>query len=393
MVHRVVRSVTAVAAAAGLSVGLASTASADPGHVRNASLTARVLINGARLHHNVKGKAEALSDPDDIARVRGRLFVAWQNGVGSMGEPSSTGNTASTLVEASLSGRVLRQWDLTGKIDGLGANQQTGEVVATVNEDGNSSLYTINPEARNGGVTHYRYNQQPLPHGGGTDAVTFQDGLLLISASAPTVANGPAVYEVRLEPTGTAVVKSLFADNAAARPANPGAPTKLALTDPDSNISVPRSAPRFGGDFMLDSQGDMEQIYVSHPGTPAQTLSVLALSRSVDDTAFVTNDQGVLVSSDPTSDTVDTVSGPFHAGQAFVAVTPCDANGAPSTCPAPGFPANHLGSLDLRTGKVSPVKVTGATFNPQSLLFAAAGQGSQGQQGQQGQGGQGGQGD
>jgi len=382
VVHRFLRSVSAIVGAAGLSAGLASTASADPGQA-HASLTARVLINGAKLHHNVKGKAEALADPDDIVKVGGRLFVAWQNGVGSKGEPSSTGNTASTLIEATVSGRVVRQWDLTGKIDGLGANHVTGEVVATVNEDGNSSLYTINPHAPRGkGVKHYVYNKNPLPSGGGTDAVTFQDGLMLVSASAPTVATGPAVYEVTLEPTGTAVVKSLFADNAAARPANPGAPTKLALTDPDSNIAVPRSAPRFGGDFMLDSQGDKQQIYVSHPGTPAQTLSVLALSQSVDDTAFVTDDQGALVSSDPTSNTVDAITGALHPGQTFVAVTPCDANGAPSTCPGPGFPANHLGALSLRTGTVSPVTVAGVTFNPQSLLYVGgAGQGAQGTQG------------
>ena len=41
---------------------------------------------------------------------------------------------------------------------------QTGDVIATVNEDANSSLYTIDPDAPAGAqVTHYNYNE-PLPH-------------------------------------------------------------------------------------------------------------------------------------------------------------------------------------------------------------------------------------
>jgi hypothetical protein len=243
-------------------------------------------------------------------------------------------------------------------------------VVATVDEDGNSSIYTINtrgpaPKA----VTHYTYNQSPLPHGGGTDGVTFTNGLLLVAASAPTVANGPAVYEVTLHNSGIADVKSLFADNDPATPANPGAPSTLALTDPDSTTAVPMSTPRFAGDYMLDSQGDEQQIYVNDPGAPAQTLSVLALSQSVDDTAFVTKDKGELVTTDSTADTVDVVTGPFQVGQAFTAVTPCNANNAPSTCPAPGFPANYLGTINLTTGIVSPVSVGRVTLNPKGMLY------------------------
>ena len=67
-----------------------------------------------------------------------------------------------------------------------------------------------------------------------------------------------------------------------------GNSTQLALTDPDSNEVVPRSSPRFGGDFMLTSQGDLQQIYVSGAGTPHQRLAALTLSQSVDDTAWPT---------------------------------------------------------------------------------------------------------
>jgi hypothetical protein len=45
-------------------------------------------------------------------------------------------------------------------------------------------------------------------------------------------------------------------------------------------------AKRFGGDFMLTSQGDKEQIY-SGVGTAAQKLSLLKRSGSVDDSMAV----------------------------------------------------------------------------------------------------------
>nr|MDQ2729485.1 hypothetical protein [Actinomycetota bacterium] len=166
---------------------------------------------------------------------------------------------------------------------------------------------------------------------------------------------------------GTAVVTPLFADNAAAKPANPGAPSQLALTDPDSSTLVPASSPRFGGDYMLDSQGDQQQVYVDDPGTAAQTLSVLALSQAVDDTAFARGGHGTLFVTDGSNGTVDAVTGPFHAGDAFVAVTPCNANTAPATCPT--SPVNYLGSLNLRTGTVSALHVVGPAVQAQGMVY------------------------
>ena len=69
-----------------------------------------------------------------------------------------------------------------GKCDGLTADPYNGLLVATVNEDAHSSLYTIDPSR--GRVVHYAYNE-PLSHHGGTDAISFDNGLMLISASAP----------------------------------------------------------------------------------------------------------------------------------------------------------------------------------------------------------------
>jgi hypothetical protein len=229
-------------------------------------------------------------------------------------------------------------------------------------------------------VTRYSYSEV-LPHGGGTDAISIYNDQILISASAPGT-NGlpapqptyPAVYVVTLDATTkVANIAPLFSDEDMATVANVksaqfGKSTKLALVDPDSNEVVPVDSPRFGGDFMLTSQGDLEQIYVSDAGTSNQRLSVLSLSQSVDDTAWATEADGSLYSTDSTNDAVDVVTGPFANGSPFVVATPCGSNSAPGTCPAPGFPANYLATLNPWTGEVTEVTVEGAPYVPQGGL-------------------------
>ena len=351
--------------------GAAAAAKARPTVETAGTYTVSSILSGASLSHPVADGSEKLKGPDDIAELGGNLFVGFQNGVGSVGEASRTGNTASTLVELDQTGAVLNQWDLVGKIDGLGADPAHHQLVATVDEDGNSSLYTVRPAAAAGAqVEHYHYAPSSLPHGGGTDAVSFYNGQILISASAPTDSTQAAVYSVTLQPSsGTATYKSVFADNATATDAVTGQPTTLALTDPDSNEVVPGSSPRFPGDFMLNSQGDQQQIYVHDAGGPAQTLSVLNLSQAVDDSAWATDPAGVLYATDSAHNTVDRITGPFHPGQVFAAVTPCNANSAPAVCPAPTYPANYLGSIDLATGAVTSLTTTGDPIDPKGLIF------------------------
>ncbi|MCL2770557.1 MAG: hypothetical protein FWD42_10710 [Solirubrobacterales bacterium] len=300
--------------------------------------------------------------------------MVFQNGVGPQGEPSATGNNSSTVVELAPGGHPIAQWDVEGHSDGLTADPETGQVIGTVNEDANSSVFTIDPVS--GRVVHFSYNE-PLPHDGGTDAIAIYHGTILISASAPGTTGPPgsphpAVYEVKLEgDTHTAVVTPLFSDEATATLANAGGQgvdVGLELTDPDSNEVVPFWAPRFAGDFMLDSQGDQEQVFASDAGRPDQSLSVLKLSTAVDDTAWPLP-VGVLYASDSKHDTLVAITGLFRFGSVLVAATPCDANGAPSPCPAPGFPANYLGELNPWTGEITSVPLIGPGVEPKGLLF------------------------
>ena len=379
----------AVLAPCAMALGVAGfPAAASPDGAAGA-LTARTVLTGSSLTHTFTAAggtaptSEPLSDPDDITGLGADIFVGFQNGVGPQGQASSTGNLDSTVVELTTSGQPVAQWDIAGKTDGVTADPETGTVVATVNEDANSSLYVITPGPA-GGVQHYAYNR-PLPHNGGTDAISVLNGRLYISASAPGTTGKqpapqrrfPAVYTVTLD-AGHSIAKvtPLFGDEDPAVVANVGTPqtghqVNLALTDPDSNEIVPPDAPRFAGDFMLTSQGDQQQIFVS-PGS--HELSVLNLTQSVDDTAWPDDGDGTLYATDSTNDAVVAVTGNFPGGP-VVAATPCGSNSAPGTCPAPGFPANYLASLDPWTGQVTALPVGGVPFVPQGgLLFGGDGE-------------------
>ena len=204
------------------------------------------------------------------------MFTGFQNGVGPQGQAAPDGNRDSTVVEFSPNGHPVRQWDLHGKCDGLTADPLTGQVIATVNEDANSSVYTI--DASTGQVRHYHYSR-PLPHQGGTDAISIYHGQVLVSASAPGTTGTaapqpgyPAVYQVTFHPaTRVAHIRPVFYDEAKATVANlkgRGSVVRLGLTDPDSNEIVPFYGPRFRGDFMLTSQGDKEQIFLRRTVRP-----------------------------------------------------------------------------------------------------------------------------
>jgi hypothetical protein len=356
----------------------ATTASADPPfHVSQ-------ILTGASLDHTFMASGvthtESLSKPDDLTRWGNDLFVGFQNGVGPQGELSTDGNGSSTVVEFTVSGQVLGQWDVVGKVDGLTADPGVG-LLATVNEDGNSALNLIRPNAPVGdALTLFHYNE-PLAHGGGTDAITVDHGQILISASAPGAdgspvprSTDPAVFSVTLDSTTKiATVTPLFFDessatNVTAGNSQNGVTAPLMLSDPDSSEMVPHSSPRFAGDFLLTSQGDLEQIYVDGAGTSHQSLSVLSLNQAVDDTAWPTNTSGSLFATDSANDAVDVIRGPFERNQPIVVATPCGSNAAPSICPATGFSANYLATLDLRTGTVTQVATTGTSFVPQGGL-------------------------
>jgi hypothetical protein len=391
-VKHAAKALMAIAIPASLMIVGTASADASPAATHSSQLIVRQALFGMQLHHfyipagGGARKKEPLTQPDDLTSIGTTLFTGFQNGVGSQGEPSADGNTDSTIVEFGLGGNEIHQWDIKGKCDGLTADPALGVVLATVNEDGNSSLYAISLSASSAtnAIQHYGYNK-PLPHNGGTDAISVDNGQILVSASAPGTTGGPpapqptypAVYTVSLSKSGhVATVTPLYSEEATATVANVGPmrgkKVKLGLTDPDSNAVVPTWAPRFASQFELTSQADKEQIFAKAVGSAAGLkLQVLKLSQSVDDTQWAASAPEILFATDSTADTVDTVTGAFPRNAILTAVTPCDAANAPSTCPGPGFPPNYLGAINPLTGKVTKVTLTGPNLQPKGLLLVA----------------------
>jgi hypothetical protein len=299
----------------------------------------------------------AEKSPDDITRLGSSIYVTFQNGVGPLGEASPTGIIASTIQQYSLDGKAGKSWSVTGKVDGLTADPSRDRLLLTANEDGNSSFLTLDPSSS---ASPKRFAYSGLTHGGGTDAISVYDHRIIVSASNPSDPAGPAAYTVELG-SATATLTPVLADNATAVSANDdteGTRVPLALTDPDSNQVVPRSSPRFGGAFMLDAQGDKQLIFLRGMNARAKTASVLAVSQPLDDTVFATSSRHTLWLTDPTHNTVDSVTGPFRAGEAFSTVTPDQG-------------PTYLASLNLSTGNVTPV--TGLTaLTPKGLLFTGS---------------------
>src|SRR5215472_385110 len=370
----------ATVVAAGLlgAAGCSSSTSAPGTSASPKTFTVRQLILGETMKHSFQPngtgamQTEHLVQPDDIAALGGHLYVGFQNNVGSQGEAAGSGNLDSTLVELTPTGSVVKQWDVKGKIDGMGADPATGRVILTVNEDSKSSLYVES----GGTITHYTYTQSPLPHKGGTDAVSVYNGKILISASAPGTSgtapkDAPVVYVVTLNAAAkTATVTPFFAINATATAVNGTNADKtvtLALTDPDSNMIMPSSSPKFAGDFMLNSQGDLQLIF---SGPSGQNLQVVKVSQAVDDSAVATSASGTLYVTDSSADSVDAITGPFKPGTVYTAIAPCNANSAPATCPnPPAWPVNSLGTINLTTGAVTttyhgPITPKGMVFVP-----------------------------
>jgi hypothetical protein len=295
-------------------LGTAGVASARP--VAPPAFTLRVFAGAPN---------KASYGPDDITALNGHIFVGWQNGVGTMGEPSKTGNTNSLVVEYSHRGKVLGKWSVKGKVDGIGGDPNINRVIASVNEDGNTSLYTIRP----GGSTAIHYTYSPSPDakgksavmtGGGTDSVIVDGSKILIAASNPTRSGRTATFWVTLGKGGVAKLHPTFSDDANAIDGVTGNPVKLHVTDPDSNGVVPGDAGLYGGDYVLDGQADQELIFASGIGGHA-SLTRLQLSwdptgapAGVDDIRWAKFATDTLYVVDNGANKIYSVTGPFGVG-------------------------------------------------------------------------------
>ena len=289
-----------------------------------------------------------LSAPDSIAVLRGHVFVGYGDGH----LPDGSDGLNSQVVEFSKDGAVLHTYTVPGHNDGLKVNPRTHELWAIQNEDANANLVIINAETHDQKL----YTFGPTLHGGGYDDLVFIGHNVYVSASNPAKNpnTGPAIVSVKLV-GNTVQAEPVLAGTASAIDIPTDAVTQLNLQDPDSMTVDPE------GDIVLDSQGDDELIIVTNPGSSAQQVSHLPLTQrtaaglvpiEVDDTAFTTSTEGVILFADKGLNKVFSLKKKsFAPGEAYTA-----ADGGP-----------FVGTIDLTTGIITPV-VTGLG-NPGGMVF------------------------
>jgi hypothetical protein len=308
--------------------------------------------------------------PDDLTRLavegldggQPLIWTAFQNGIGPDGAPAGAQSTVAGFDPST--GALVTTIAVTGKVDGLTADPERGELIATVNEDRNSAFNLIDPATAT--VTTYAYSPDPATGttpNGGTDSIAVRDGRIFVTHSNPDDFTQATEYEVTLvNSTHTAKLRSVFFDDSVATDAVSGQPTTLALTDPDTNYVMPDASPRFAGQLATVSQGDGQIIFGSKIGK----LQVLNLSDPpglntppiVDGLAVATSGAGTLYVVDAKAGVIEALdTSGWPAGTVFV-TEPSD-NGHPL-----------FGTLDLSTGVITAL---GNTFqSPKELLFVPA---------------------
>lgn len=330
------------------------------------------------------GAIPAQTKPDDVTVLDGHVFTPFQNGVGPNGESASGGGSQSTVAEYDATGHQVATYLLTGRCDGLTADPARHRVLASINEDSNSSLAVITPANATaaGSITSYAYSPSPAEtsstdtssHGGTDSLAVSPQGRIFVSHSNPNtgVTGTAAVDEVTL--TGsTAVLTKVLAVDGTATDAITGLPATLALTDPDSNRYLPADAPVLPGTLLQVAQGDSKIIEISAAGTTDQQVKQLALTSAEPGTAAPTIDDvvevtgpGTLYAVDQGAGTIQTIdTNGLRPGTLVVAqpAAPADNTTTPTTPATPG----QLGVLDPTTGVISHFPNT--FTSPKGLAF------------------------
>ncbi|MGH8778029.1 hypothetical protein [Paraburkholderia sp.] len=308
--------------------------------------------------------------PDSIVQYNNTVFIGYQM-AGDVKDGSVPGLT-NTVVQYDLSGNALKSYTVPGHVDGLMARTDTNALWAMSNEDGNPELTII--DLGSGAQKTYQATVNPTAHGGGYDDMQLINGVVYVSASAPTTPGAaPTVVSLTLNANGSTFdVAPVLAGNAQATDLTPSVggatnPTfnqavTLSLTDPDSE------AIDSAGDLVLDSQADGKLIFIHNPGA-SQSVSVLTLTLyndkdgpvyPVDDTRWVpapgSTGKTFMLFTDATNNTYR-VDAPFKQGDSYSAGQ------------------GQVMQLDTKTGHLTPVVAgignASALQDPHGMLFVA----------------------
>ena len=319
------------AAASGILLLYAVTSAA------NAAGSAPVVEPPYKLSVFAKG-GPGVSQPDSLVLWRDTVLVGYGNGVAKDGSDGKS----STIVQYSLTGTERRRFSVKGHNDGLRLVGQN-ELWALQNEDANPNLVVI--DLQSGAQTKFSFPR--TPHGGGYDDIAIMNGHVFISASNPTPNSKginvfPALLEVASLAGGTVHLQAVLSGDAHATDIPTGKEVTLNLTDPDS-LAVDQR-----GNIVLDSQADDELVFVRDPDTSVQSAHLLKIKDTtgklitVDDTAFATVPNSVMLVSDLKANAVYRIEEPGLGFEPGVAYSASDT-------------AGFVGQLNLDNGVLTPI--------------------------------------
>ena len=308
-----------------------------------------VALAGYNVSLFARGTA-AWTGPDSIVASGDHVYIDYQN----VTAKDCTDHKMSTVVQYSNNGHVQRSWSIEGHSDGLRLDPATHLLWATVCEDGNPALYTINPSAKTGDIHKYRL---AAPHGGGYDDIAFTAGKAFLAASNPTL-NGagantfPAIVSVQLNADLSTTLTPVLMGNAASHDLVNNVNVTLNEVDPDSMTIGP------AGQLVLANQGGSELVFVANPGAPGQSVTNAPVGTQLDDTVYAKTPSDRLFVVDGRQNATYIVRSHFVPGTVYTE-TPNDSG-------VPGL----LGTVSLATGRVNPVAI--GFEKPTGLLFAPA---------------------
>ena len=244
------------------------------------------------------------TQPDSVTLGGDSVFIDYGNGADATGLKPVEGS--STIVQYDLQGRIQHSYSLPGSIDGLKYDPATGDLFALKNQDGNSHLYTIDPNTQT--VTGPLDYAPPYVYGPdstrGFDDAAFQNGNVYLSYTNPG-SNGDSVIaqlDQGNNPSGALTLTSIVRlGDTGTNLATGAVNQKLPVADPDSLKTLP------DGSLILTSDHDASLTIIANPGTAQQSASFVTLpagSSGLDDAIVPTSDSGTFYISNAGADHV-----------------------------------------------------------------------------------------
>ncbi len=294
------------------------------------------------------GSTVNATQPDSVEFGDGSLWISYTNGADSTGLSGS-----STIVRYGLNGTIQNQWSIAGNVDGLRADP-TGLVWALQNNDGNSTLTTINPASN--ATTLYTYGSTYTNVANrGFDDVAFTNSNAFISETNPASPTDPVVVRLTSGLASPLQISGILNSQFTGLNLATGHTMTDNILDSDSLILRPN------GDLVLTGEADKQVVFIHNPGMAIQSESFLNLlgtnglpiTGNPDDTAFPTSTAGFFFLSDTGANKVYRIAATgLSTNDVFIDV------------------GTEFGELNLSTGVVTPI-LTGLV-SPHGLEFISS---------------------